>query len=93
MKVLSANHFGGLDTKSCPTLCDPVDLACQAHLFIGFPRQEYQTWLPFPPPGNLPDPGIKPGSPALQVGYLPTEPPRSPLTTMPPGNSQEMIYF
>ena len=43
VKVLSPNHCGGgsLVAKSCPTLCDPMDLACQAHLSIGFPRQEY----------------------------------------------------
>ena len=40
-----------------------------------FPRQEYWSGLPFPPPGDLPDPGIEPGSPALQVDFLPSEPP------------------
>ena len=40
-----------------------------------FSRQEYQ---PFPFPGDLPNPGIKPGSPALQEGSLPSEPPRKP---------------
>ena len=41
---------------------------------MGFPRQEYQSGLPFPPPGDLPDPGIKPAfpvAPALQVDSLP----------------------
>jgi len=42
----------------------------------GFPRQEYWSGLPFPSPGDLPDPGIKPRSSALQVDSLPTEPPR-----------------
>ena len=37
---------------------------CQAPLSVGFPRQEYWSELPFPPPGDLPDPGIKPESPA-----------------------------
>ena len=36
-----------------------------------FPRQEYWSGLPFPPPGDLPDPGIEPASPALQVDSLP----------------------
>ena len=40
-----------------------------------FSRQEYWSGLPFPSPGNLPDPGIKPGSPALQVDSLLSEPP------------------
>ena len=39
-------------------------------------RQEYWSGLPFPSPGDLPDPGIKPGSPALQADSLPSEPPR-----------------
>ena len=40
---------------------------------MGFSRQEYWSGLPFPSPGALPDPGIKPGSPALQADSLPTE--------------------
>ena len=39
-----------------------------------FSRQEYWSGLPFPSPGDLPDPGIKPRSPALQVDSLPSEP-------------------
>ena len=42
---------------------------------MGFYRQEYWGGLPFPSPGDLPDPGIKPRSPALQVDSLPSEPP------------------
>jgi len=42
---------------------------------MGFSRQEYLNELSFPPPGDLPDPGIEPGSPALQVVSLPSEPP------------------
>ena len=37
---------------------------------MGFPREEYQRGLPFPPPGDLPDPGTKPTSPALVGGFL-----------------------
>ena len=40
-----------------------------------FSRQEYWSGLPFPSPGDLPDPGIEPGSPELQAGSLPSEPP------------------
>ena len=40
-----------------------------------FSRQEYWSGLPFPSPGDLPDPGIEPGSPALQADTLPSEPP------------------
>ena len=42
---------------------------------IGFPRQEYWIELPFPSPGDLPDPGIEPTSPALAGGFFITEPP------------------
>ena len=51
--------------QSCLILCDPV----------GFSRQEYWSGLPFPSPGDLPDPGIEPRSPALQVDSLLSEPP------------------
>ena len=54
-------------------------VACQAPLSRGFSRQESWSGLPFPPPGDLPNPGIKPGSPALQVVCLLTEPPGKPL--------------
>jgi len=45
---------------------------------MGFSRQEYWSGLPFPSPGDLPDPGIKSGSPALQADSLPSEPPGKP---------------
>ena len=47
----------------------------QALLSMGFPRQEYWSGLPFPSAGDRPNPGIKPGSPTLQAGALPSEPP------------------
>ena len=49
----------------CPTLCDPWAVACQAPLSMEFSRQEYWSRLPFPTPGDLPDPEIKHMSPAL----------------------------
>ena len=49
--------------------------ARQALLSMGFSRQEYCSGLPFPSPGDLPDPGIEPRSPALQVDSLQSEPP------------------
>ena len=48
---------------------------------IGFSRQEYWSGLPFPSPGDLPDPGIKPESPALQADSLPTELRGKPIST------------
>ena len=56
---------GDLVAKSCLTLATPWTVACQAPLSMGFSRQEYWSGLPFLSPGDLPDPGIKPGSPAL----------------------------
>ena len=50
----------GLVTKLCLTLATPWTVACQAPLSMGFSRQEYYSGLPFPSPGDLPNPGIKP---------------------------------
>src|SRR5574337_1098638 len=57
----------------------PWTVACQAPLSMELSRQEYWSGLPFPPPGDLPDPGIKPGSPALQADSLPSKPPGKPF--------------
>ena len=53
-------------------------VAFQAPLSMGFSRQESWSGLPFPSPGDLPDPGIEPRSPALQADALPSEPPGNP---------------
>ena len=58
----------------------PWDVAHQAPLSVGFPQQEYWSGLPFPSPGDLPDPGIEPRSPALQADSLPSEPPGKRIT-------------
>ena len=50
-------------------------IARQALLFMEFSRQEYWSWWPFPSPGDLPNPGMEPRSPALQADSLPSEPP------------------
>ena len=55
----------------------PQTVALQTPLFMGFPRQEYGNGLAFPSPGDLPNPGIEPGSPALQAVSLLSEPPGS----------------
>ena len=57
-----------------PLFATPWTLARQAPLSMGFSRQEYWSELPFPPPGDLPNPGNEPASPVLQVDSLPTEP-------------------
>ena len=58
----------------------PWTVAYQASLSMGFSRQEYWSGLPFPSPGDLPDPGIEPRSPTLQADALPSEPPGKPHT-------------
>ena len=63
-----------LVSESCPTLCDPWAVACHAPLSMGFPRQEYRIGLPFPPPQDLPGPGIEPWSSALAGGFFTAEP-------------------
>ena len=62
-------------------LVTPRTVAHQAPLSMGFSRQEYWSGLPCPPPGNLPNPEIKPRSPALQADSLPSEPPGKKLIT------------
>ena len=56
----------------------PWTVAHEAPPSMGFSRQEYWSGLPFPSPGDLPNPGIKPGSPALQTDALTSEPPGKP---------------
>ena len=79
--------MSGRDLKvkslSCIQLCvTPWTVAHQAPLSMGFSRQEYWSGLPFPSPGDLPNPGIEPGSPALQADALSSEPPRKPGTDL-----------
>ena len=64
----------GLVAKLYLTLATPCVVACQAPLFLGLSRQEWVSGLPFPSPGDLPDPGIEPGSPILEADSLPTKP-------------------
>ena len=60
----------------------PWTVAYQAPLSMEFSRQEYWSGLPFPSPGDLPDPGIEPRSPALQADALLSEPPGKPHLTI-----------
>ena len=76
MEVYIQNHAKWL--QSCPTLCSPIDVPCQAPLIMGFTRQEYWSGLPVPSPRDLPNPGIEPRSPALQADSLASEPPGKP---------------
>ena len=60
--------------------CDPVDCSPPAPLEMEFSRQEHWSGLSFPSSGDVPDPEIEPGSPALQKDSLPTELPEKPIT-------------
>ena len=73
---------GSLITKLCPTLATPWSVACRAPPSLGFSRQEYWSGLPFPSPGDLPNPGIDPTSLALQADSLPSELPGKPAPHM-----------
>ena len=75
---------GGLVSKSCTTLSTPRTVVLQASLSTGFPRQENWRGLLFPSPGDLSNPGVEPGSPALQVDSLLTEPPGKPYLDILP---------
>ena len=68
--------------QSWLTLCDPMAVALWAPLSMGFSRQEYWTGLPFPSPGDLPNPRTQPMSPALAGRLFTTKPPRKPLAYM-----------
>ena len=65
-----------LFTQSHPTLCDPMD--CSLLCPWNSPGQVHWSELPFPSPWDFPNPGVEPGSPALQEGSLPHEPPEKP---------------
>ena len=68
-------------TQSYPTLCNSKYYSQPGSSSMEFSRQEYWSGLPCPPPGDLPNPGIKLQSPALQADSLPTEPPEKPKNT------------
>ena len=66
-------------------------VACQIPPSMGFSRQEYWSGFPFPPPGDLPDPGTEPGSPAMRADSLLFEPPGKPRTERP-NNSHSTLF-
>ena len=81
MKVKSLSHVRLLAT--------PLTVAHQAPPSMGFSRQEYWSGLPFPSPGDLPDPGIEPVSPAFPADALTSEPPGVSFV----GDSKRVIIF
>ena len=80
---LQKSHYYCLVAKSCPTLLRPHELyiAHQGPLSMEFSRQECWSGFPYLPPGDLPDPGIEPASPALVSWFFTAEPPGKPTLT------------
>ena len=82
-KGLSSQSYLSKVNQSCPTLfATPWTVAYQAPPSTGFSRQECWSGLPFPSPGDPPDLGIQPRSPALQADALPSEPPGKPVSML-----------
>ena len=71
----------------------PWTAAYQAPPSMGFSRQECWSGLPFPSPGDLPNPGIEPRSPTLQADALPSEPPGKPIISIDKPSNMSLITF
>ena len=69
-----------LVAQLCLTLCDLMDCGPPGSSVHGIPQARILEWVAMPLPGDLPNPGIEPGSPALQVDSLLSEPQKNPLT-------------
>ena len=82
-----------LVAQSCPTLCGPWTVVWQASLSMLFSRQEYWCGLPLPSPGDLSNPGFKPGSPASRADSLPSEAPGKPQSTSVDSNKRSKALF
>ena len=70
-----SQHFACVHAQSCPTLCDPTDCGPPGSSVRGIFQAKAWSGLPFPSPGDLPDPKIEPRSPALQADSLQSKPP------------------
>ena len=84
-KPTTKNYYPFCKVKSLSRVrlfSTPWTVAYQAPPFMGFSRQECWSGLPFPSPGDLPNSGIEPGSPALQADALPWEPSKGILKTI-----------
>ena len=74
LKLFLFNSFESEVAQSRPTLFDPWTVAHQVLPSMGFSRQQYWNGLTFPSPGDLPDPGIEPKTPALAGGFFTAKP-------------------
>ena len=68
-----------LVVQSCPSLCDPMSYSLPGFSVHGIFQARIMEWVAIPSPEDLPDPGIKPSSPALAGGFFATEPPGNPF--------------
>ena len=78
--------------KSCPTLCDPVDYSLPGSSVHGILQARILEWLAISSPGDLPNPGIEPRSPAFRADCLPSKPPGThPLKSVDPKKKKNLI--
>ena len=82
-----------LVTQSCLTLCDPMDCSLPGFSVHRILQARIVEWFTVPSPGDLPDPGIEPRSPALQADSLPSEPPGKPLWGVTCTNKHRLSCF
>ena len=78
LSIVNETESDGEVAQSCPTLCEPTDSSLPGSAVHWIFQAQYWSGLSFPSPVDLPNPGIKPGSPALQTDALPSEPPGKP---------------
>ena len=71
-----------LVAQSCPALCNPMDYSPPDSFLLEISQARILEWVAIPSPGDLPKPGIKPRSPALQTDSVPSEPPGKPNETI-----------
>ena len=78
IKLIMSTKSESEVARLCPILCNPMDCSLPGSTTHGIFQARILEWLPFPSPGDLPDPGIKPTSPAFVGGFFTTEPPGKP---------------
>ena len=76
--IVSRTGVTVLVAQSCPTLCDPTDCSPPGSSVPGVLQARILEWVAVSFPGDLPDPGVEPSSPALQADSMPSEPPGKP---------------
>ena len=79
-----------LVTQSCPTPCDSMDCSWPGTSVLEILQVRILEWVAFPSPGDLPEPGIEPGSPALQADSLLFEPLRKPMYILPTTKNKQI---